>query len=75
MMASALARNTIIGAACGVLLALPVLVTIILVTPGNPFALVAAMLPVSGAFAGAAFAASLLRADAAVTVSTGRQAV
>lgn len=72
-MASAVAGKAIVGWIAGALLAVPALLIVNLVSPGDPLCLLAAALPLSGAAAGSVFAARLERSDA--TVSEPGQAV
>gem|GEM_PF-6521610 len=72
-MASAVAGSAIVGSVAGALLAVPAMLIVNLVSPGDPLCLLAAALPLSGAAAGSVLAARLERSDA--TVSAPGQAV
>lgn len=68
-MASAVAPHPAWGIGVGALLALPVLVLVGLVTPGNPLALLAAALPLLGSAAGAALVRRLRLQEATVSAT------
>ena len=72
-MAAAMAPKPGWGLGVGALLGLPAFLMVGMVTPGNPSALLAATVPLSGAAAGTALAARLRREDA--TASASGQAV
>lgn len=71
-MASAVSGRSWTGLLGGILMAVPAFVIVNLTTPGQPMAMLAALLPFSGAMAGAAFAARILRADATVSAPDQR---
>lgn len=68
-MGSAAAPHPAWGLGVGALLAVPAFVLVGLITPGNPFALLAASLPLVGSAAGTVLVTRLRRKEATVSVT------